>query len=455
EHHHTVRYRLLETIRQYGRERLTASGTQTRTQHRHRDYYRDLVARADRAWFGPDQVMWFNRLRIEHGNIRAALDYCLAVPGEVDSGLAIASALRFYWIAAGLLHEGRRWFEALLGTDAASPDARAAALCVHARLAVLQSDFTAAEPMLEESRALARRLDEPVIVAQCQYVAGLAALIRHDLDGAVRLLEDSLVRHRELPYPKGIVNSLMYLATAYSLLGRSKEAVALFDECVRYCEAQNDHWFRSYTLSVLGIEIWRQGDLRRAAELEQEAIRLKQPFDDRLGIALCVEVLAWIAADEGDPKRAARLLGALREIWRSVGGPPFGYLAEYREQCETAIRDRLGGPRYEELFREGCELSVGQATAYALREGRPEAAPLTSAKPEPSPLTRRETEVARLIAEGKSNKEIAAALVVAQRTAEGHVERILHKLGFSSRAQIAAWVSELDHEAPESTSRDA
>ncbi|MEV0409186.1 tetratricopeptide repeat protein, partial [Actinoallomurus sp. NPDC050550] len=441
--------RLLETIRQYGRERLTASGTEHLIQERHRDYYRDLVARTDEAWFGPDQVTWFDRLRLEHGNIRTALDYCLSAPEEIDAGLAIASRLRFYWIAAGLVHEGRRWLEALLSSDSASPAARAGGLCVHARLAVLQSDFAAARPMLDKSRALTDPVEDPVTFAQCQYVAGLSALIRHDLGEAVTLLEDALARHRELGHPAGVANSLMYLATTYSLLGRSEEAVALFDECLRLCEARNDRWFCSYTLSVFGIEVWRQGDLKRAAELEQQAIRLKQPFDDRLGIALCVDVLAWIAADEGDPERAARMLGALRDIWRLVGGPPFGYLTEYHEDCETAVRDRLGAERFDALFREGCGMSLDRATAYALQEGDVPAAPFAAKGTAPSPLTGREMEVAKLVAKGLSNKEIAAALVVAQRTAEGHVERILRKLGFTSRAQIAAWVAELAEQAPE------
>ncbi|MCO5971058.1 ATP-binding protein [Actinoallomurus soli] len=448
EHSGTVRYRLLETIRQYGRERLHASGTTTRVQQRHRDHYRDLITRAEHDWFGPDQVSWFNRLRTEHGNLRAALDHCLVTPGEAHVGLDMASGLLFYWIAADLLHEGRRWLEKLLGADSAPPAARAAALCVSARLAVLQSDFAAAEPMLRESRALAR--DEPVVLAQCDYVAGLAALIRSDLSGAAAILEDALARHRELAHEKGVANSSMYLATAYSLLGRPEEAVALFEECLRLCEARQDHWFRSYALSVYGIEVWRRGDLKRATELEQHAIRLKQPFDDRLGMALCVEVLAWIAADEGDPERAARLLGALREIRRALGGPPYAYLAGYRERYETAVRDRLAGPRFDALFEEGRGFSAAETTAYALRETEVRTAPGAPADRTLSPLTRRETEVARLVAKGMSNKEIAATLVVAQRTAEGHVERILRKLGFTSRAQIAAWVAELNEEVPDS-----
>jgi non-specific serine/threonine protein kinase len=235
----------------------------------------------------------------------------------------------------------------------------------------------------------------------------------------------------------------MYLATAHSLLGHSEQAVTLFEECQQMCEARSEHWFRSYTLSVFGIEVWQQGDAARAIEMEHESIRLKQPFDDRLGIALCIEVLAWIAADGGDGDHAARLLGALREIWRSVGGPPFGYLATYRDQCQETARKRIGTKRFDALFSEGTRLSLDQTIAFTL-EGRTPAAEPSARAGVSSPLTRRETEVARLVAKGKSNKEIAATLVISQRTAEGHVEHMLNKLGFNSRAQIAALIAELD-----------
>ncbi|MEV4360723.1 LuxR C-terminal-related transcriptional regulator [Nonomuraea sp. NPDC049625] len=452
----TVRYRLLETIRQYGRDRLRESGDEAALRARHRDWFADLASRGQREWFGPDQVAWFNRLRAEHGNIRSALDYCLTTPGEAVRGLAIATALRFYWIATGSLREPRDWLDRLLATgDAAAPPAdraagpaagdaaataRANALCVNARLAVLQSDFALAADMLEEARELAKRLDGAAIPAEISYVSGLATLLQRDITGAAALLEEAVAGYREADAPMGVVNTLLYLATAHSLLGHPDEAVTRFKEGLEACEARADHWFRSYTLWVYGIEVWREGDVARAVEMEREAIRLKRPFDDRLGTALCIEALAWMAAD-GTPERAAVLFGASQERWRSFGAPPFGYLSGHHDASEALARERLGEEKFEAAFRRGTELTPADALAYAMCESVKPAKPAAAAAPA-SPLTRREMEIARLVAQGMTNKAIASSLVIAQRTAEGHVEHILTKLGFNSRSQIAAWVGE-------------
>ncbi|MBE1593582.1 ATP-binding protein [Nonomuraea angiospora] len=439
----TVRYRLLETIRQYGRDRLRESGDEAALRARHRDWFEDLASRGQREWFGPDQVAWFNRLRAEHGNIRSALDYCLTTPGEAVRGLAIATSLRFYWIATGSLREPRDWLDRLLASNDAEGDAaataRANALCVNARLAVLQSDFALAADMLEEARGLAKQLDSAAILAEISYVRGLATLLQRDIAGAADLLEEAVAGYREADAPMGVVNALLYLATAHSLLGHPGEAVTRFTEGLETCQAREDHWFRSYTLWVYGIEVWREGDVARAVEMEREAIRHKEPFDDRLGTALCIEALAWMAAD-GTPERAAVLFGASQERWRSFGAPPFGYLSGHHDTSEALARERLGEEAFEAAFRRGTELTPADALAYAMCEDVKPAKPAAAAQP--SPLTRREMEIARLVAQGMTNKAIASTLVIAQRTAEGHVEHILTKLGFNSRSQIAAWVGE-------------
>ncbi|MGP3964276.1 ATP-binding protein [Nonomuraea sp. 3N208] len=432
-----VRYRLLETIRQYGRERLRESGEEAELRARHRDWYRDLAVRAQDGWYGPCQVAWFARLRADHGNLRTAMDYCLTTPGEAEAGLVIASALRFYWIAAGALREGRSWLDRLLAGEPAPTLVRARALLVDARLAVLQSDFEVATAMLAESKDLGDRHGDALVLAGAAYVCGLAALIQRDPAKAVTLLGDAVEAHRAADDQMGVVNALMYLATAHSLLGHPDQAAALYKECLTICEVQNEHWFRSYTLWVFGIETWKQGDAARAVEMEREAIRLKQPFDDRLGIALCMEALAWMAAGDW-PERAAVLLGASQESWRSFGGPLFGYLAAFHNTAETVAREHLGAQDFDSAFRKGTEMDPAEAVAYAV--GR--AAPRGKQARDTSPLTRREREIAALVAQGMTNKEIASHLVIAQRTAEAHVEHILCKLGFTSRTQIAAWVYE-------------
>ena len=170
-----------------------------------------------------------------------------------------------------------------------------------------------------------------------------------------------------------------------------------------------------------------------------------------MGPAFCVEVLAWIAASGRQYERAAVLLGAAAGLWQSMGTSLDSHqpMAGYHRDCERQARQALGEAAFQAACHRGRELPAEDVLAYALHQspspGRPSApaapgTPARAASGPAAPLTQRELQVARLVAGGCSNKEIAAELVISQRTAEGHVERILAKLGFTSRAQVAAWV---------------
>ncbi|HST80188.1 MAG TPA: LuxR C-terminal-related transcriptional regulator, partial [Kineosporiaceae bacterium] len=213
----------------------------------------------------------------------------------------------------------------------------------------------------------------------------------------------------------------------------------------------NERFNRSNSLWALGLAAWRQGDRQRSAELQRQALRLKWEIDDRLGAALSVEALAAAEALD-DPTRAATLLGAAESVWRTGGTrqETQQHLAGYHDECVQRARQGLGKAAYGKAFRRGLGLSPEDSVAYALddtfedpfegadtwvaRQPGPES-------PSPTALTRRERQVAELIGHGLSNKDIAGTLVIAQRTAEGHVENILAKLGFRSRSQIASWVA--------------
>ena len=239
---------------------------------------------------------------------------------------------------------------------------------------------------------------------------------------------------------------LIGLANAAGLAGDEERAVACHRELAALTEAGSDYIRRAYSaysLWALGAAAWRRGDLDRATRLHQQSLRLRR--NDRMGSTWCVEALAWIAASGRQYERAAVLLGAAAGLWQSMGTTLDGNqpMAGHQRDCERQARQALGEAAFQAACHRGLELPAADVLACALQQPpeKPPEKALAPAVSDGAPLTPRELQVARLIAGGRSNKEIAAELVISQRTAEGHVERILAKLGFTSRAQVAAWVA--------------
>ncbi|WP_336212667.1 ATP-binding protein [Nonomuraea sp. LPB2021202275-12-8] len=440
DHQQNVRYRMLDTIRQYGRDRLTASGQEAALRRRHRDHYRDLAARARAELFGPAQVTWFTLLNLEHANLRTALESAFGEPDGITDGLGMTTDLLYHWITSYYLGEGRSWFDRGLAADSEPSDVRARALWAGSWLAVIQGDIPAATAMLEESRRIGESLEDESILGYVALFSGMVAMSGGHAQSAIKLYEDALARLCGTQDPVGEALSLIRLSLAHSFLDDSSLAIRLAEECLSVCDAHGEGWHRAYTMMALGVEVWLHGDVERAAELEKQSLTFNRSLGDTLGVGVNLEVLAWIAATQERWERAARLLGSLRTVWRSVGAPlgGYGHLAGYHDDCERRTREALGEHAFAAAVRQGSRLPYDESLAYGLEEE-----PAAEDGPaEPAPLTPRETEIAQLVAQGMTNKEIAASLVIAQRTAEGHIEHILSKLGFHSRAQIAVWVGE-------------
>ncbi|GAA4614209.1 LuxR family transcriptional regulator [Actinoallomurus liliacearum] len=440
------RYRLLETVRQYGRERLIASGEEAALRRRHRDYYQKLAAQAQAKLVGPDQVALAARLHVEHANLRVALEFCFTEPGEARAGVRLGTDLLYHWITGLYLGEGRRWLDHALAVHSEEDEDRARALWADGWLAVIQNDIDAAAAMLDESRAIGERLGLESVLAYVALYSGMIAMCRQDTDSAIALYEEAVARHRATGDQVGLLLTLIRLSLAHSYRGDAARAVSTAQECLAVSDLFGERWARAYATMALGVEAWRQGDIRHARELEQESLRFHRTLDDPLGSGVSMEVLCWIAAAEEDHERAARLVGALETVWNAVGAPlsGFGHLGRYRDACRSRIRGVLGDRAFEAAVDQGAALSYEEALSYALEE-RPHTDVSPAGGRSPSVLTPREMEVARLVAQGMRNKDIAAKLVIAHRTAEGHVERIMTKLGFASRAQIAAWVTAQSH----------
>jgi predicted ATPase/DNA-binding CsgD family transcriptional regulator len=437
-----VRYRMLETLREYGRERLMECDEPAEVRRRHRDYYLRLAEAADAGSFGPRQVDWFARLREDHANFWVALEYCLTEPGQARSGLRMAASLWVYWIACGRVREGRHWLDRMLAADGAPSRQRARALWVDGWVACMQGDTDAALVLLEECRELAPRLGDAQALTRAIQFTGLAYMFRNEYPRAVPLLDEALARDRASGEVSGAsAMAFVHRADAAGMLGEVDLAGSLCRDATACCHSHGELWAQSWLRWWFGLIAWKRGALRTAAGHIRVCLQTKAELNDRLGVPFCVEGLAWIASSAGEFPHAAALLGIAETMWQEIGAQLFGYesMLRWSNQCTEATRNALGDQAFEDARQRGRQLSFDDAVARAL--GRKQARDRTvDAAQAPPQITSREWEVATLVAHGLSNQEVADRLAISRRTAECHVAHIFGKLGITSRAQVAGWV---------------
>jgi predicted ATPase/DNA-binding CsgD family transcriptional regulator len=460
DHDHAgVRFRLLETIRQYGRERLAELGEVEALTRRHRDHYLAVAEATAVRWCGPHQEVDLARLRADHGNLRAALQAATSAPGpdaaaDPAVALRLVAALRNHWYADDFLSEGRAWLDRALALPGPAGTERARALWVGAWVCLLQGDEAAADDRLGECESLGGRIGDAGSVSHATSLRGTAALFRGDLAEAAGFFG----RASELMAAAGDVEGLLWTYFQHAITqthrGRSEESAEICRTALALSERFGERLCRSYTLWVLGFDTWRRGDAATATLRVREGLAIQQGFNDAVGAALMIETLAWIAASEGEAATAASRLAAARLAWAAAGttiaafGPPLAvHHAAAVERARAAGSARVPGSGGG---HDGAPPPLPDVIAAVLADGdtvrRPAGRAASSAgrdgaRSVTGELTARELSVAELVAEGMSNRAVAAALVISQRTVDGHVERILAKLGFESRAQVAAWVA--------------
>ena len=435
------RFRMLETIRDYGRDRMRESGDEARISMRLRDWYAGLALTVfERSW-GPDQLEWWDRAHLELANFRGVIRWCLTTPGEAQQGLGMAANLAYYWLTQGSLREGRHWIDALLNAAFEPTDARARALAVDGWLTQVQGDMARGLELFVESEQLASKLGDEAALSMALLALGGALTFEGDLARAENLLNKCLEIQKALPDRRWGANALAALASVAAARGDHAHAAALFEQAIDLCRKAGDRYFLSRFLPGAALEAGQLGDWDRAGQLEGEALALSRTFNDKQGMAISIEFLAWVGASRRRAAWSARLLGGVQTLWESIPARLYPTLVQYHEAAVADSRSILGEREFDRIFRDGRQLRTDELVGLALEEH--ESVPQrASDRGSLGGLTRREAEIAGLVAEGLSNRDIALRLVISQRTAETHVEHILTKLGFTSRAQIAAWVVE-------------
>ncbi|MFC5215148.1 ATP-binding protein [Streptomyces coerulescens] len=450
-----VRYRLLDTLRHYGLDRLRAlPGEEPAARRRQRDWMLRRAVACERAWFGPGQREIVARLRADQDNLRTALDFSLTTPDERLAGLRLAGTLWFYWHACGAPREGRHWIDRALAANPEPTPERARGLWIAGLLAAATHALAAGLALARDAHVLAEDLDDAAEAAHAEYVIGVITLFMDDLPTALRHFETSVARG-PVPGQHLSLHGLdqVELACALGFLGEADRAVEVCERARRMCERHGEEWVHSYVLRMLALAHTVQRDWARAEHHARQALRLKIAVHDVIGIALTLDLLARTAVEQGTHERAAALLGAADRTWTAIDRDRWGSatLKSARRDSEARAREGLGPSDYQRSYERGAALDLARTVEYAVgdttRPRRPTPARRTNGRHRSAPsapgvrLTRRESEVAELVAQGLANQQIADRLVIARRTAEGHVERVLRKLGFHNRSQIAAWVA--------------
>jgi non-specific serine/threonine protein kinase len=366
-----ARYRVLDTIRQYGRERLAETGDTDALRRRHRDCYLHLAEQAGADSGGPRQPEWVERLRVERANLFVALDYCLTVPGQERDGLRLGAALWFYWIACGFVRDGRYWLDRALRANPAPSRDRARGLWINGWIATLQGDHQTSLALLEESRDLAYALGDDTELTYATQHLGWARLASGDPPQAVPLLDHVLARHRASNQwtPPALIIFPMQVFVA-GMAGDTDRVMGLIEECRTICASRGERWALSWTLNAAGIAWWTAGNPRQAAAHMGESLRVKRDVTDQLGYPFGVDILSWIAAAEGDWARAAVLQGAADKMWEPIGQPLFGFglLIDQHQEWRTRTRAALGERAYHDALQQGAQMTSEEAIAHALRE---------------------------------------------------------------------------------------
>jgi non-specific serine/threonine protein kinase len=440
-----ARYRLLEPVRQYARQRLGRSGEPGATQRRHAAHFLELAERAESGVLGREQAAWLGRLAREHDNLRAALRWA-GERGEAGPGLRLGAALFIFWMAYGYLGECRRWLEPLLdaGPGGVEPAVRAKALAVAGLMAAHQGDPERAVSATRESVALSRASGDRRGLAFSLYALGSALGYRGEYEAAGPHFRECLLLVRGLGDRWWIAGSLVNEGDMVRNAGDREAARALLEEGASLFREAGDRWGRAVALALLGYIALEGGAVDRAAALAAEGVSLLREAGVRWKLAECLEVLAGVAGARKQAERAARLFGAAEALREVMGAPRVSADVPAFTQGVAAARAAWDETAFSTTWAEGRRLSSEQAIAEALASeaatsASPRVAPEATAPPVLAGLTPREREAAALVARGLSNRQIAEQMVISERTAEGHVSNVLGKLGLASRAQLAAW----------------
>lgn len=488
------RLTMLEIIREYAQERLTASGEEEHVRYAYANYYLAFVEKAEQLLKGTEQLIWLRRLDREQENLRATFNWLISHE-EAEKVLRFCSALWRFWETRGYWREGRRWLKAALALPEAEKQTavRARALSMAGLLAALMGEIPEADQLLSESMILFKDVGDEIGVAHALSLLGGVFFYKGDPDAAVHALEECIALCRKYESTWELSRALNYLGALLYLYNDSTHARALVQEGLMLARQLGDRTLIAEALNNLGHDYYLQGDLEQARTLTQEGLTLVRELGGFPGVI--TETLGSIAFSQGDLEQATLyftegLLAAqasgeesLKELliaWHCIGlakvaveqnqmiraarlfsAAETGYNAnkeiwpQERDdyiQVLDSVRARLEKQAFEAARAEGRIMTIKQILAEPDPVSTPRTDTMINSLPtidktsvlptHPDDLTPREVEVLRLVAQGLTDEQIAKQLIISPRTVNSHLTSIYRKIGVSTRSAATRYVIE-------------
>lgn len=433
------RFVMLETVREFALERLAESDEAAALRDAHAAHFLALVTAARTRFEGQDRPAAIARIERERDNTRDALGWALE-RGDAETARRLAAELTRFWVVLGALTEGRAWLERVVAMpQPSSVAARVDALCWASDLAVVQNDAARGEVLAKEALALAEEGGYPLgeAVGRLQ----LAIAVRRHEGGAraTELLEDARARFRRLGEAVWEGIAVRDLGLVAALHGDSDAAIARQEEALTLFRRLDHPWGVPAALRELALQALRRGDLVDSLALYQESLARWRHQRERLHLGECLLGPGRIAVETGRAEQGVRLIGAAVALYEGIAVVPPAEIGQQIEEATTAGMAALGAEAYRVAWEAGRGLplwdAMDEVAAITLgpAPGRPPTPPRSAGR-DPFGLTPREVDVLALLAEGRTNEEIARHLGVSPRTAATHVGNILTKLDVESRA---------------------
>jgi serine/threonine-protein kinase PknK len=358
EHHGVARFRLLETLRDYGNGRLTDS-ERLRLSRRHACWYHRLLADAEAQWFGPQQLQWVLRLTREMPNIREALQFsltdCPATAVDMTAGL------RWFWVNHAMLSEGCQWANRALAAIAAEPSVqRIRALFTAAHLTIQHGDMVTAVNWFAEARKHLEVVDDPVTRGRMNFTDGYTALLTGDVDRARHCVQQGMAATDDFEVQANSIGAMSWLdlisGDAHGALGWSEKYLAL-------AESRDEWAVRAVAMGSTAAAHWRLGHLQLAEQLLQQAFQLSLQVNDTFALTNGLEILAWITESLHRPRQAVVLMAAAAEISRANGAPlASSFVGGFHAECERRIREQLSPEEFQNAWNEGATLNISDVS---------------------------------------------------------------------------------------------